>query len=119
MTIEEDIKGVISQLDKLQLKQSELIARLDQLNTKRERESTRASVFPSNPSYAPTPYIIGFSLGDRVVIINPGRNQENKGKVVKISDSTFLSSVRIVVETPSRQRIIRAPKNLQRDRDHH
>jgi hypothetical protein len=118
MTIEEDIKGVISQLDKLQLKQSELIARLDQLNTKRERES-RASAPPSNPSYAPTPYNIGFSLGDIVVIINPGRNQENKGKVVKISDSTFLSSVRIVVETPSRQRIIRAPKNLQHDRDHH
>jgi hypothetical protein len=117
MTIEEDIKSVISQLGRLQLEQSELIARLDQLNTRRERES-RASAPPSNPSYVPTPNDAGFSLGDIVVIANPGQNQENKGKVVKISDSTFLSNVRIVVETPTKQRIQHAPKNLRHDRDY-
>jgi hypothetical protein len=59
MTIEEDIKSVISRLDRLQLEQSELIARLGQLNTRRERES-RASAPPSNPSYIPTPNNVGF-----------------------------------------------------------
>jgi hypothetical protein len=117
MTIEEDIKSVIYKLDRLQLEQSELIKRLDQLNTRRETEN-RASAPPSNPAYVPPvspPNDVGFSLGDRVVIVNPGRNQENNGKVVKISDSTFLSNTRIVVETPTKQRIQRAPKNLRHD----
>jgi hypothetical protein len=114
MTIEDDIKSVISRLDRLQLEQSELIARLGQLNTRRESEN-RASAPPSNPSYVPTPYNVGFFLGDKVIIINPGRNQENKGKVVKISDSISVTNIRIIVETPSKQRIQRAPKNLRHD----
>jgi hypothetical protein len=97
----DEIQDLIIQLTRIQLQQTELLARLvtavdneDQQN----REVTRQT--------RPT---VAFAIGDRVRIKNPNPLQASKGTVTKIG------SKRITVTSRSGIKILRAPKNLVLD----
>jgi hypothetical protein len=112
----DDVQDLIIQLRSLQLRQTDLIGRLERarrresranatsenavLSTYETREETRRSSVDNDETTH------GFALGDRVRITNPSRFQSNRGTVVKIGPK------RITVETRSGSKILRAPKNL-------
>jgi transcription antitermination factor NusG len=97
----DEVQDIIEQLKRLQLKQTELITRLERLN------EAKASVRKENPDKAAFAAAARkFAIGDRVRIRNPGPFQSNTGTIVKIGRS------RNTVQTRSGERVIRAPKNL-------
>jgi hypothetical protein len=98
----ENIDDIISQLKALQIRQSDLISRLE------NARNQRTQVNIQQPNRIETQ---DFVIGDRVQIINPGIRQQNKGTVFKIGDKY------ITVLTPSGSKILRAPKNLRRETD--
>ena len=92
-----DIYDIITELKGLHFRQTELIHRL---------ESLRGRSNSSGPNLIETP---GFSIGDRVTIMNPGLLQANRGTVFKIG------AKQVTVLAPNGSKIHRAPKNLRRD----
>jgi hypothetical protein len=113
MRIENDeIQDLITQLNRIQLQQTVLLARLETaveheaaLNRELQAEvrPRRASAAGNRTEVRPTR---AFVVGDRVCIKNPRPFQENKGTITKIG------SQRITVTTRSGSKIIRDPKNL-------
>jgi transcription antitermination factor NusG len=99
MSKDEDVRDIVTQLQKLQLKQNTLISRLERLS-----ESV-----PTNTT-EPTDAAREFAVGDRVRIKNPGLFRETSGTIVKIGK-------RITVQTKSGKKIIRAAKNIIRVKD--
>jgi hypothetical protein len=95
-----EIKDIIAELQRLQIQQSGLLQRLEQLSGGDNDSSTETRV--PNTTRA-------FTVGDRVRIANPGWNQANCGKIIKIGKS------RITVEARNGTKIIRDPKNLLHD----
>jgi hypothetical protein len=87
----DEIQDLIDQLNRLQLKQKELLARLQRAkNSKREgAQETRE-----------------FAIGDKVLIRNPKRSQETRGTVTKIGHT------RVTITTESGNKLQREPKNL-------
>jgi hypothetical protein len=97
----DNIKDIIEQLQRLQIQQDGLLARLGALSEDNEpqRTSTRAArVQPDAPRE--------FAIGDRVQIRNSARYQANRGTIIRIGTS------RITVETWNGSKIVRAPHNL-------
>ena len=96
MSNEQDIKDIVAQIERLQIRQTALVQRLARLtaignnNTNTERPNT----------------IQEFRVGDQVRIINPGLRQANRGTISNIGNS------RITVQARDGTKIIRAPKNL-------
>jgi hypothetical protein len=95
---EDDIKDIVEQLQRLQIQQDTLIARLGELSGSHETPA-RATRVPPDTSRA-------LAIGDRVRVRNPGRFQAVRGTIVRIGTS------RITVQARNRSKIIRAPHNL-------
>ena len=97
------VQDIIRQLKGLQLKQTELLARLELARSK-EQEETVTVV--NNKVTSNVNETRPLAIGDRVRIRNPSAFQVNKGVVIKIGIS------RITVLTESGTKILRAAKNL-------
>jgi hypothetical protein len=97
----DDIKNIIEQLQRLQIQQDALLARLGALSDDNEARPTSARATRVQPD---TPR--EFAIGDRVRILNPARYQANRGTIIRIGTS------RITVETRRGAKIVRAPHNL-------
>ncbi|WP_353890134.1 mechanosensitive ion channel domain-containing protein [uncultured Marinobacter sp.] len=102
MSTSKEVQDLIAELTRLQLQQTEVIARLTRL-TEAEPKQTR-TVSPTRPT--PTDTIRDFAIGDRVRITNPRPFQTATGSIKRIGTH------RITVRTASGNNIIRAPKNL-------
>jgi hypothetical protein len=102
----EDIKDIVEQLQRLQLQQDELLARLHRVSSSPNsgQATTRARRVPPDATRA-------LAIGDYVKVRNPRAFQANRGKIVSIGRS------RIIVETSNGSRIIWAPHNLYLDDD--
>ena len=96
MSRDQDVKQIITQLQKLQLEQASLISRLESISESEAREEQDTDR--------------EFVVGDRVRIRNPGLFQAARGKIVRIG-------TRITVQTSSGKKIVRAPKNLVLEED--
>jgi hypothetical protein len=100
----EDIKDIVEQLQRLQLQQDDLLARLHRasLSPNSGQAKTRATRVPPDAARA-------FAIGDNVKVRNPRAFQANIGKIVSIGRSC------IIIETSNGSRIIRAPHNFYLD----
>ena len=98
------IQDIIRQLKGLQLKQTELLARLELARSKEQEETVTVvnNKVISSVSETRRP----LAIGDKVRIRNPNPFQANKGVVIKIGTS------RVTVLTESDTKILRAAKNL-------
>jgi hypothetical protein len=98
---EDDIKDIVDQLQRLQIRQDVLLARLGELSGSHKVPAQATRVPPDTPR--------GLDIGDRVRIRNPGRFQANRGTIIRIGTS------RITVQARNGSKIIRAPHNLYLD----
>ena len=89
---DDEMQNIISQLQELQIQQTELLERLGRAR----RKETRSLVTEAR----------GFEIGDKVEVKNPSAFQNNKGMITKIGIS------RITIRTKSGSLITRVPKNL-------
>ena len=90
-----EIKDIISQLQELQIRQTELLDRLKRLN---------------EPQAVPRK----LKVGDLVTILNPGPLQEDKGEVIRINPYTDRVTVQ-TVNGSTTAKVIRASRNLLLD----
>jgi hypothetical protein len=75
MTNDPEIQDIVNQLQQLQIQQSALIERLEQLN-----KGTNASENTASPRMVPARARREFAIGDRVTIRKPGRFQARKAQ---------------------------------------
>ena len=94
---QDEIKEIVSQLQRLQIQESELLQRLEGLS---ETDSHTAAGTPT-----PTR---DFRIGDLVRIKNPKPFQIKKGNIIRIGTDTD----RITVQSTSGSKIVRASFNL-------
>jgi hypothetical protein len=94
----DEIPDLIAQLSRLQVQQTELLARLQRAA---DNEVALAGDFGQE-----TKEPREFAVGDNVAIKNPNLCQANKGKITKIGRKL------ITVTSLSGHKILRAPKNL-------
>jgi hypothetical protein len=118
----DEVQDLISQLNRLQLQQTELFARLEKAigdkdaqtrgvgkedaqtrEVAHEIEVEQTREFAIAHEVAQTRE---FAIGDRVIIKNPNLFQTDRGKITKIGNK------RITLTTQSGSKILRAPKNL-------
>jgi hypothetical protein len=92
------IPDLIAQLSRLQVQQTELLARLQRAA---DNEVALLGDFGQEKK-EPREFVVG----DNVTIKNPNLFQANKGKITKIGRKL------ITVTSPTGQKILRAPKNL-------
>ncbi len=118
----DEVQDLITQLNRLQLQQTELFARLEkavgdedaqtrgirkedaqtrEIAHKIEVEQTREFVIAHVVAQT-----VEFAIGDRVIVKNPNPFQTDRGKITKIGKK------RITLTTQSGSKILRAPKNL-------
>ena len=91
-----EVRDLVLQLQQLNIRQTELIGRLNELTGGRDEE-TRVPI-DTEPRE--------FEIGDTVRILNPSRFQANRGVIVRIGAN------RITVQPPNGSKIVRAAKNL-------
>ena len=103
MNNDKELEDIVTQLKRLQIQQTELIARLEQLN-----EGKRSVTQEKDTKPAPTIARRTFKIGDQVRIRNPGLLQANYGIIVKIKSNTD----RITVQAKNGSKIVRAAKNV-------
>jgi transcription antitermination factor NusG len=101
MAEDQEVKGIIEQLRRLQLQQTQLLSRLAFIHGTRA-ESRANATEPTPPNV-----VREFAVGDRVRIKNPGPFQAHRGTIAKIG------AHRITVRTRSGSRIQRAPHNIE------
>ena len=99
----DEIKDIVEQLQRLQLRQDALIARLGELSGNSTTSTARATRIPPETE---TVTARTFAIGDRVRIRNPNRQQANSGMVVNITAN------RITVQARNGIKIMRAPHNI-------
>jgi hypothetical protein len=92
---EERKKEIIRKIQTLQNEQDELLLQLERLNIN-TNESTTTNTTNQE-----------LKIGDKVIILNPGKFQERSGKVCKIGKQ-------ITIQTKKGRKIIRARKNIQK-----
>ena len=92
----DEITDIIAQLKHLQIQETKLLQRLEQLNEGKGK-TTESTTSPR-----------GFSLGDLVQIKNPRPLQAKQGIIVKINIETN----RVSVKTKNGSKISRIPDNL-------
>ena len=90
-----EIEEIVAQLKRLQIEETVLLLRLEQL-----------SKTDSHTSGSPTKRV--FAIGDLVKIKNPKPFQIKKGTIIKIGNGTN----RITVQATNGSKIVRAPTNL-------
>ncbi len=102
----DDVGDLIAQLTRLQVQQTDLLARLERATDSsiRFEQGTREPTAVAN-DVSVTEETAAFAIGDRVKIKNPNPFQANKGAITKIGK-------RITVTTASGQKIVRAAKNI-------
>jgi hypothetical protein len=93
---QDEIKDIVSQLQRLQIQESELLQRLERLS---EADSHTAG--------SPTPRR-DFRIGDLVQIKNPKPFQIKKGNIIRIGADTD----RITVQSRNGSKVVRASFNL-------
>ncbi len=116
MRNEDDVQDLISQLNQLQLQQTELFARLEKAIGDKDAQTRRVGREVANIiEVAQTrEFVVAhevaqtgeFAIGDRVIVKNPNPFQTDRGKITKIGKK------RITLTTQSGSKILRAPKNL-------
>jgi hypothetical protein len=118
----DEVQDLISQLNRLQLQQTELFARLEKAigdkdaQTRRVgKEDAQTGEVANKVEVAQTREFVvahevaqtgDFAVGDRVIVKNPNPFQADRGKITKIGNK------RITLTTQSGRKILRAPKNL-------
>jgi hypothetical protein len=100
----DDIQDLIAQIERLQVQQTELLVRL---RSATDNEESGHAPFENDTQQDSR---TTFDIGDKVIINNPNLFQANRGTVTKIGTK------RITVTLPSGQKILRAPKNLTKQR---
>ena len=105
-----DVQDIIEQLKELQIRQSDLLLRLDKAR-QAERNPDADEVVSTTPvgpttSKKTTDARREFAIGDKVKVRNPNPLQSGKGKIIRIGKT------RITVQTKSGSKIQRALKNL-------
>jgi transcription antitermination factor NusG len=127
----DEVQGIIQQLSRLQLEQTDLLARLERAREVETRERLASLVIGdtttsagdiihqfrrrhSTSAASDTPAVEedqprGFRVGDKVRITNPGRFQANRGEIIKIGTK------RVTIKTRSGSKLQRAEKNLTFD----
>jgi transcription antitermination factor NusG len=99
---DEEIKNIVAQLKGLQIQESELLQRLEQLSETNNRNTP--TPLPASPTQ-----IREFRIGDLVKILNPKPFQIKKGTIIRIGVDTD----RITVQsTNGSSKVIRASFNL-------
>jgi hypothetical protein len=94
----DDIQDLIAQIERLQVQQTELLVRL------------RSATDNEDSGHAPFENDTEEDSRTTFIINNPNLFQANRGTVTKIGTK------RITVTSPSGQKILRAPKNLTKQR---
>ena len=107
MTDREEINNIISEFQRLQLQQTILLNRLQQLDTGATRGGTSNTTRRTTPAASPAT-ARALAVGDRVKVRNPNLFQATSGTIEKIG------SKRVTVRGTDGKPIHRAPKNLQR-----
>ena len=92
----DEIKVIVAQLKQLQIQETELLQRLEQLNEA-----------DSNPSRSPC-VTRGFAIGDLVQIKNPRPLQAKKGTIMKIGVATD----RVAIQAKNGSKTVRASSNV-------
>ncbi len=86
-------QNIIDRLKQIQIEQTELIKQLENLNINEDTNKQKTTTKE-------------LKIGDRVIILNPGRFQERSGTVCKIGKL-------ITIESKRGRKIVRARKNIQ------
>jgi hypothetical protein len=118
-----EVQDLITQLNRLQLQQTELFARLEKAfgdndaqtrGVHKEDAQTRDVAHEIEVEQETREFVIAhgvaktgeFAIRDRVIVKNPNFFQTDRGKITKIGNK------RITLTTQSGSKILRAPKNL-------
>jgi transcription antitermination factor NusG len=119
----DEVQELIQQLSRLQLQQTDLLARLGRAREVETRTSLESPIISDTTTSAD---VLNqqlrqgtsrenqrrrFRIGDKVRILNPGRFQANKGEITKIGES------RVTIKTWSGSKLQRAPKNITLDHE--
>jgi hypothetical protein len=104
MSSEEEIQNIIIQLQRLQIRQSELLTQLEGISEANLTRVAPRTVPRARELNNPTNFVIG----DRVRILNPGILQTATGTVIKIGEK----QISIQTRTGIRHRL---PKNITLD----
>jgi hypothetical protein len=96
---QDEIKDIVAKLQRLQLQETELLQRLEQLND----TDSQNTVLPATQQITRE-----FEIGDLVEIKNPRPFQQKKGVIIRIGAGTN----RITVQAKNGSKIVRAPSNL-------
>ena len=118
----DEVQDLITQLNRLQLQQTELFARLEKAIRDEDaqtrgirKEDAQTREIAHKIEVAQTrEFVVAhevaqtgeFAIGDRVIVKNPNPFQTDRGKITKIGKK------RITLTTQSGSKILRAPKNL-------
>ena len=93
--VQDEIKDIVVQLQGLQIRETELLKRLERLN----ETVNNTTELPNTTE---------FKIGNLVQIRNPKPFQIKKGIIIKIGTGTN----RITVQSKNGSKIVRAPSNL-------
>jgi transcription antitermination factor NusG len=109
----DNIKDIVEQLQRLQIRQDELLAHLGDLSGDNDTVPLRAQAarVPASPTRAarvPPDTSRDIEVGDRVRIRNPGRFQAVRGRVIKVNTTTN----RATVQARDGSKVVHAPHNL-------
>jgi hypothetical protein len=108
-----NIKDIVAQLQRLQIRQDELLTRLGDLSgdddtVPLQAQAARVPTSPTRAARIPSDTSRDIEVGDRVRIRNPRRFQAVRGRVIKVSTPTS----RVTVQARDESKIVREPHNL-------
>ena len=101
MDKKQEIEEIIKQLSKLQVQQTGILNRLDELTESTDAPDAKRAASPTGRQDPKRP----FAIGDRVRIRNPGRFQKDVGNII------LIGSARTTVLT-TKGKVQRAQTNL-------
>ena len=96
------LKTLQDEQTRLQREQDQLIDQLRNLHITTEEHTQTQNEEEEDPNV--------FKLGEKVHILNPGRFQERRGTICNLGDQ------RVTILTKRGKKIVRAPFNVQKDR---
>jgi transcription antitermination factor NusG len=102
----QEIKSIVEQLQRLQIKQATLLTRLERVSEGGGDDDETPTARRAGPATRDRPREL--AIGDQVKIRNPGPFQATKGTIIKIN----LTTDYITVQATNGTKIVRARKNV-------
>ena len=112
MKFNKDIQDLSEAIAKLQIAQLQLDRVLTRIREQGNEDENNEETSREEHQESEEPFLLNSTIrrGDRVLIINPNRDQEDRGVAI----GTNRAQTFIIVRTPNGSKIKRIPKNLRK-----